>query len=310
VKLILSRKGFDASAGGVPSPILPDGRLLSLPIPHRATGPPTYAEIDAFGRPAAAVLRDLCPSRRWTGRPAHLDPDLRAAAVPRATGWRPLFGQTGAAQGHLRRQGVGVGDLFLFFGWFRQTRWERGRLTYEAQAPDLHVIFGWLEVGEVWPVGDRRPPAYARSHPHAATDYGPGNTIYAAARRPTSRYGAGVFTHFDVRLQLTAPSSGRSLWRLPAWFYPAVSRPPLSYHGAPDRWTRSGTTVTLASVPKGQEFVLDTAWYPEAIAWVEAILAAGGLSAAMPAPRSCGPVEPRPGALRPGACTPRPTGSG
>ena len=33
MKVILSRKGFDSSNGGVPSPIMPDGTLLSMPIP-------------------------------------------------------------------------------------------------------------------------------------------------------------------------------------------------------------------------------------------------------------------------------------
>ena len=33
MKIILSRKGFDSSNGGCPSPILPDGTLLSMPIP-------------------------------------------------------------------------------------------------------------------------------------------------------------------------------------------------------------------------------------------------------------------------------------
>ena len=33
MKVILSRKGFDSANGGIPSPILPDGTLLSLPIP-------------------------------------------------------------------------------------------------------------------------------------------------------------------------------------------------------------------------------------------------------------------------------------
>ncbi|WP_410330269.1 hypothetical protein [Marinobacter sp.] len=33
VRLILSRKGFDSSAGGCPSPVLPDASLCVLPIP-------------------------------------------------------------------------------------------------------------------------------------------------------------------------------------------------------------------------------------------------------------------------------------
>ncbi len=35
MRIILSRKGFDSSNGGCPSPILPDGTLLSLPIPSK-----------------------------------------------------------------------------------------------------------------------------------------------------------------------------------------------------------------------------------------------------------------------------------
>ena len=33
MKVILSRKGFDSKNGGYPNPILPDGRMVSLPIP-------------------------------------------------------------------------------------------------------------------------------------------------------------------------------------------------------------------------------------------------------------------------------------
>ncbi len=38
-RVILSRKGVDSAAGGRPSPILPDGRLFSLPIPQRPPRP-------------------------------------------------------------------------------------------------------------------------------------------------------------------------------------------------------------------------------------------------------------------------------
>ena len=33
MKIILSRKGFDSSAGKQANPIMPDGTLLSMPIP-------------------------------------------------------------------------------------------------------------------------------------------------------------------------------------------------------------------------------------------------------------------------------------
>ena len=33
MKIIISRKGFDSKFGGTASPILPDGTMLSFPIP-------------------------------------------------------------------------------------------------------------------------------------------------------------------------------------------------------------------------------------------------------------------------------------
>jgi hypothetical protein len=357
MKIILSRKGFDSESGKVPSPILPDRRLISLPIPF-AGEQTTFANVDVFGRSAAAILSELRPSgykfkdeaaaRAWAAVPAHLDPDLRAGAVPRPAGWRPLFGQDGAAQTHLANQRVGIGDLFLFYGWFKETTNYGGKLyrrrsgtassllktsatsghalnvtelivlsqdewissagrpreltcpwrpdyscpysgdfavfhwncclrhdiAYDPTAPDLHVIFGCLEVGEALGVGKHPAgkypnlPEYARYHPHAITNYNHNNnTIYVARR-------GGAFTRFDERLQLTAPdAAGRTLWRLPAWFNPKEGRPPLTYHGDPARWTMGDGHVKLRSVDKGQEFVLDTDHYPEAQSWVEQILA-------------------------------------
>ena len=37
MKAILSRKGMDSGTGKMPNPILPDGTLLSLPIPDSAS---------------------------------------------------------------------------------------------------------------------------------------------------------------------------------------------------------------------------------------------------------------------------------
>ena len=42
----------------------------------------------------------------------------------------PLFGQVGAAQGHLIKQKVSEGDIFLFFGWFRPVETELGDFKY------------------------------------------------------------------------------------------------------------------------------------------------------------------------------------
>lgn len=284
MKIIFSRKGLDQTWGGRPSPIYPPDdvgrrRLYSLPIPHnQPTGPVTYDQINVFGRTAAAVLSDLSPRGCWTGQLAHLDPDLRASAVRRDTDWRPLFGQEGGSLTHLINEGVGVDDVFLFFGWFKQTQDLNGRLVYVTHAPDRHVIFGWLRIGHIWPVGQMSQPQvqlppYARTHPHAVTNYGRSNAIFEAAG-PEGH--GGAFAYFDPRLQLTCPAATiRSRWRLPRWFYPwghSPPRPPLSCHPDREIWTPGEEFVWVQRQGPGQEFVLDTAHYPEAIPWLNDLL--------------------------------------
>lgn len=272
MRLILSRKGFDSSAGGGPSAILPDGRLAPLPIPDPRSRV-RYGDARVAGEKLRALLADLYPGHRsWSGLGAHLDPDLDRRSLSRPRGWRPLFGQSGAAQGHLAARGVGPGDVFLFFGWFRETERVDGRLRFRPGAPDLHVIFGWLRVMRVIPLGPRGAgaPAYAAGHPHLFGDRGPGNTLYVA--RPGE---GGLFPRFHPRLRLTAPgeSRRRSLWRLPAWAHPGGRASALSHHERPQRWRRTWDGVRLLSAPRGQEFVLDLDDYPEAHAWLESRLA-------------------------------------
>lgn len=122
MKIILSRKGFDAGPGGVASPIFPSGALCSLPIPesfpsHRSK---RYKEIQVGNQSLGTIVNDLTGGRVKPDTFAHLDPDLNALSVPRQTNWRPVFGQAGAAEKHLQNQGVKEGDVFVFYGWFRQ----------------------------------------------------------------------------------------------------------------------------------------------------------------------------------------------
>ena len=68
----------------------------------------------------AALLAGLSRQQHAINDRVHLDPDIDRSADNRLPGWRPALGQTGAAQTHLEGQGVGPGDVFLFFGWFRE----------------------------------------------------------------------------------------------------------------------------------------------------------------------------------------------
>jgi hypothetical protein len=274
VKVILSRKGFDSSAGGVPSPILADGTMLSLPIPDK-TSSIRYEDVT----PQGSFVQQLTKGKVKPHFGAHLDPDLIAGSLPRLPGWRPVFGQADADQRVLEREGVGPGDLFLYFGWFRQVELRDGGLQYVRHAPHLHALWGWLQVGVVLKVGVDPIPQWANYHPHVARPGGRRfNTIYQSADAFTfggassGVPGAGVFGTYDDRLRLTAAGRSRSIWSLPGWFYPTDSRTALGYHGDLRRWSRDGDCVHLRTVGRGQEFVLDGEQYPEVISWARSLV--------------------------------------
>lgn len=282
MKLILSRKGFDSSSGGVPSPIFPDGRMLSLPIPEQdewaeASYRITYEQLRWPGEPIGDLVEQL--TRRSVSREhrAHIDPDIFAGSLARGTGWRPIFGQSDAAQAHLKnkKQNVGPGDIFLFFGLFRNVETKDSVLRFASSCPQQHVIFGWLQVDRAVQVDScRENMPWAHYHPHLHCDY-PHNTLYIASENltlpsgDTGRPGAGVFDRYSCTLRLTAPGESASRWLLPAWFAPNDQKPPLTYHSRCNRWgpiTEEG--VLLRSVSPGQEFVLDCDAYPEAHGWL------------------------------------------
>jgi len=279
MRIILSRKGFDSSSGGVPSPIFPDGRLLSLPIPDKLSSI-AYADISgncwATMGEAVSQLAAIPPTHR-----AHLDPDLVRSSFPRGEGWRPIFGQVGSAEGHLRKQGVCKGDIFLFFGLFRRVEQEIAGWRFVRGSNPIHALFGWLQIAErvsvsAWPATDQ----WALYHPHFLREPRKNDVIYVSTERlmlAQREYkgvaGAGVFSSFSPLLQLTAPKSDRpGLWLLPQWFHPKHRKSALSYHGDASRWSKSSSGTMLSSVSRGQEFVLDCDDYPEALDWLRDLL--------------------------------------
>jgi len=279
MKIILSRKGFDSSVGRVASPILPSGRLCSLPIPTvDGENAPRYRDILYDGQSPGKLVHDLTGDSNWPDRPAHLDPDLNSASVPRLPGWRGVFGQAGAAERHLQNQHVGKGDVFLFYGWFKQVECSNGEYYYLQGAPDLHVIFGWLQIEERIPVAQRaRIPAWACDHVHCRRAQPRAlDSLYIATERITlpgislDTPGAGIFPRYHPSLCLTdqEPYESRRMWRLPSWMFPGEGRATLTYHADPKCWERRADYALLKSAGRGQEFVLDCDYYPEAIEWL------------------------------------------
>ena len=242
MKIILSRKGFDSSTGGVASPILPDGTMLSLPIPYPAARH-RLGDITRHGLALGPLVSALTRGRLGPDTAVHLDPDLVDADRPRHPEWRGAFGQLGAAQSHLAAEGVAPGDLFLFFGWFRATERVGAGWRYQRDAPDVHALFGWLQVGEILRVGPaidehRRRRPWLADHPHLNGHAVPGNTVYVAARalqiagRSLGVPGAGVFSAVRCR----PPAVGAGLHAVgvdPAGVDAAGARPRLELPSRP-----------------------------------------------------------------------------
>jgi len=277
MRIILSRKGVDSTAGGLASPIL-NRSLVSLPIPDRDSQI-AYADL-TFGKVSLGkVVEDLSDGAVPSNRHVHLDPDILRSLYPRKPGWRPIFGQgQSAAESHLKTYGVTAGDLFLFFGWFREAEQKGGKYRYRPDAPDLHVIYGWLQVGAVIPCTDRQLSdiPWARYHPHFRGRYG---TAYVANDKldlggdTRDIPGGGQFAGYHECLRLTAPNSlSRRMWQLPEWFYPRNGCFPLTYHPKKASFRRSGKYTILESAGRGQEFVLDSRDYPKAVSWARRLI--------------------------------------
>lgn len=79
MKIILSRKGIDSGNVNLASPILPDGTMLSIPIPTDDDTGLTYSDILYEGKTYFDILTILNRGRKPnTQYPyIHLDPDIK-----------------------------------------------------------------------------------------------------------------------------------------------------------------------------------------------------------------------------------------
>ncbi len=251
MRIILSRKGFDSQYGGQASPIMPDGTLLSMPIPVRNERL-FFSDLNYNEKTYLEIIKELNPNTKikdnWT---CHLDPDLRENINSLNKQWFPLFGQVGASQGHLENNGIKEGDLFLFFGWFKETNYVKGLLKYKKNAPDLHLIFGYLQIDEKFSDISELPEEL-KYHPHAQKKFEKynNNCIYKASKALSFcpfLTGAGSLC-FHEDLVLTKREHSRSQWNLPEFFRELK----ISYHTE-----KSFKDNYFQSARKGQEFIIE-----------------------------------------------------
>lgn len=283
MKLILSRKSLDSSFGKVSNVIFPDGRMCWLPIPefddekslHR------YSDLNLGEIRLGKVVEDLSLGKIQQNTTVHLDPDIFPYYLDRNIQWHPLFGQTGAAESHLRNCNISKGDIFLFFGWFKYIEIYNKSYRFVPKSPDIHAMYGWFQIEKKVKVSEYIPDNEWMSeftHFQGKVFNSELDTVYFPSKqlilgnKVTSLPGCGYFPQIHEDLILTAPNEKRSVWRLPAWFYPDSVKKPLTYHNNLSRWALHDGFATLKSVGRGQEFVLDVDDYPQSIAWVESMI--------------------------------------
>lgn len=237
MKIVFSRKGFDSTAGGAPSPII-GGRPLSLPIPKGRDGDTRYGDL-GLGDAVEAATR----GRIGRDEPCHDDPLFADGFC-----W---FGQCDAAEGHLRRNGVGPGDIFLFFGLFAEPD------TGERH----HRLFGFQRIAACGgPDQVRSSPAWReppRPHPHLSGDWPANNALYFGEGRQARTA--------SPALRLTRPGGPLNRWIVPSW----LRRFGLTYHAKPERWTGP---EELDSARRGQEFICDIGNAKQPRGWLDGIL--------------------------------------
>lgn len=252
MRVVLSRKGMDSASGGIASPVLPDGTLLSLPIPDPSTET-AYKALSYKGHRFDKIIRQLSPKFDFMkNQNCHLDPDIYDDIEGRPDEWKPAFGQYKISARHLDKQKVGVGDIFLFYGMFKQTEYQPGcTLSYVRNAPIRHIIYGYMKIGKILQEQQEITACYSW-HPHSKAIQHAYNRLYLPETY-------GTFHYSDSLVLTKQGQENRRLWTLPAFF--AENGISISWQGN-NRPVLVGEYAELNTARRGQEFVV-TASAPE-----------------------------------------------
>ncbi|MEM6965437.1 MAG: hypothetical protein AAF573_11770 [Bacteroidota bacterium] len=261
-KVILSRKGYDSSYGGGASPILPNGDLISIPIPANDNEKGiSYSKI-RYGENSYLELMEELGVKIPKSKTCHFDPDLIKEAYDRKENWNGILGQQGAALTHLENQNVTKGDIFLFFGSFKRT-YRNSNLNFERDY-ERHIIFGYLIVSQIIKIEEAKNSIF-EEHPHFQNQelFAPRNTVYIA----NSEEDYGVFKYRD-ELVLTKSGFPKSMWDLPMIFHPSRGTK-ISRHSEKDFEIRDNS-VFLKTRGIGQDFVISG--NAEIVEWAKKII--------------------------------------
>lgn len=159
---------------------------------------------------------------------------------------------------------VEKGDLFLFFGWFKEVRKINNKFIY-MKGTDKQIIWGYLQISEIQSIyGDTEYEDWKLVHPHYYDRNRTRNTAYIASDKLSfnnSLPGFGTLK-YNKSLALTCDGQDKkSLWKLPYFFHPQYNTK-MTYHekltskSGQAIWKLFNDYCLLQSVGRGQEFVI------------------------------------------------------
>ena len=221
-RIILSRKGFDTQNGGFPSPICPDGTLISIPIPSKYNDDCyKYLNFDCNNRHISTILNDLTNNQiKINGKIKvvdYNDTKFKCHYDPQIIDDYFTLGQTGKALNHLDNQGVNVGDMFVFYGLFQKIDFFNNKWQY-IEKP-FHYIFAYMIVEDILDVNPKymnsQKYSFLNKHPHLQKNF--------LKKYPYSKIYIGrkfKYFHFDEKRIITdlVDFEGVSKWKIPLDF--------------------------------------------------------------------------------------------
>ncbi len=258
MRVILSRKGFEPTHGGIPSPILPDGTLLLLPKPVE-NGTISFHDLSYQGHSyydiAVSLNEDLkepldeamCQTGCYINPISHNPPLV----------WYPAYHRNGALESHLTKQRVTVGDIFLFYGWFRQTEYDSAhRLRFVPNSPAQSIIFSYFQIGAIIKDISFFSKQYNwQLHTFIDKNNSIPSTIYLPTKKLSynnHQPGCSILSYHS-KLVLTKPGCNYNQWQLPDFLCsPDVK---ITYHNNRNNGFISGKNFFIAS-SISEEFVI------------------------------------------------------
>lgn len=261
-RIVLSRKGFDSSSGESASPIFEDGRIFSIPIPEPyPPSPKQYKDLYFNGISGIDALKECSTKSVFADSFCHYDPALNEN--------EGVFGQAGSSQTELLNRGVGVGDLFLFFGFYK---------NFSSRGRELHHLFGWLQIDKIIE-GDKEIRNYLinnnleHAHGYGETNTYKNNTIYIGKKNLTigekefSSKGYGLFKKSHTDLILTREDASKGSWKLPKKYF--LNSRDIFLKRL--EWLDEEECF-VNNFQRGQEFVLDSEKYPRIVDWAQFLI--------------------------------------